>query len=683
VVAVDLQSNIRQMKGIGEKRAALYEKLGVVTVEDLLGLYPRRYIDYGSYIPLTDAVPGEVAAIKATLVKKQNPVRISGGRILYRAVAADGLNNLNIVFFNNKFALMFAQEGRDYIFYGKVTGKAIKEMVSPTFIAADDPVKLYPVYPQTTGLSSHSIVKDVKQAYKACQEYIEDIFPDNLRVGHQLCHKSFAVKTIHFPENEHDYEVAKKRLAFEELLVLQLALSKLKVAAKKGSAIKLEPVDMEPFYNSLPFPLTQAQRRSIDEGIADLHSGVVMNRLVQGDVGSGKTMVAAALAYYLIKSGYQAAMMAPTEILAKQHFTTFIKLFDRFGFRCELLTGSMTAKQRREAAMHIETGMVDFVVGTHAVISGSTRFYNLGLVVTDEQHRFGVRQRAMLSEKGEQPHTLVMSATPIPRTLALILYGDLDISIIDELPPGRQQVDTVLIRSSKRERALGFVKDLLDKGLQAYIICPLVEEGEEELGDLKSVTQYGQDIAENELAGYPVGILHGKMKPKDKDLVMERFVRNELGVLVSTTVVEVGVDVPNAVVMMIENAERFGLSQLHQLRGRVGRGREKSYCILISDSNNEVSITRLGILTKTNDGFRLAEEDLKLRGPGDFFGNRQHGLPTLKVANMLTDSKLLRVTSDVANEILQKDPQLITEEYKGLAGAVERLFGHLDGTVLN
>lgn len=679
-----IYDSVKSLSGVGDKKYLLYQKLGVETIMDILELYPRRYINYEEYVDVSDCVIGETQAVRATVFEKHYPIRISGGRMIYRATVGDVSSKMTVTFFNNQYALMYAKEGQTYIFYGKVGGnKGKREMASPTFIHEDYPNKLQPIYPLTSGITSASIAKDIKQAYTYIKKNMAENIPDYIRAQYKLCTKIFALENIHFPKTYNDFEIAKKRLAFEEMFILQIALSKLKAKKKTVTDIKIKDVNMQEFYESLPYKLTNAQQHCIDQCINDLKSGKLMNRLIQGDVGSGKTIVAAAVAYAIIKSGYQASIMAPTEVLARQHINTFKAIFEPLGIKCAILTGSMTVKHRRLANDLIQTGVADFVVGTHAVLSSTVIFKNLALVITDEQHRFGVSQRAMFASKGDNVSTIVMSATPIPRTLALIVYGDLDISIINELPPGRQYIETMIIRSNKRDRALNFIKSLIDRGLQAYIVCPMVNEGEEIVANLKSAVEFGKELSEGFFSAYNVGVLHGKMRPKDKESIMSKFVSGEINILVSTTVIEVGVDVPNAVVMMVENAERFGLSQLHQLRGRVGRGSEKSYCILISDSKNEVSVKRLGIMSKTNDGFKLAEEDLKIRGPGDFFGNRQHGLPVLKISNMITDSELLYQTNLCAAEILNNDPELELVENKEILRSVEFLYDKIDSNSFN
>ncbi|MDR2655087.1 MAG: ATP-dependent DNA helicase RecG [Oscillospiraceae bacterium] len=683
-----INSEIRYLSGVGEKKAGLYQKLGVKTFGDLLELYPRRYINYNDYCLIEEARPGRICAVKASLVSKSPPVKASGGRVIFKALAGDeNGDELVITFFNNQYALSRAFERQEYIFYGKIAeNQGGKEILSPYYISAKDKNKIVPVYPLTAGLSSFVVAKDVQHAYRLCAEEIKDCIPQELRLNLDLCHRAFAIKQIHFPDSMQNAQIAKRRLVFEELFTLSLALAKIKNRNTAFSKIKTDKDkrELRAFIKSLPFTLTNGQLGAIRDCFDDISGGKLMNRLIQGDVGSGKTAVAAAAAYCLIKNGWQCAIMAPTEILARQHYETFSKFFAPFGFKCGLLTGSLSAKQKRETLARISSGEVDFVAGTNALIFEGVNFARLGLVITDEQHRFGVRQRTGLALKGQDVHTLVMSATPIPRTLALILYGDLDISLIKELPPGRRKTDTLLIRSGKRARAYSFIRSIIDDGGQAYIVCPLVRESETEgAAQLLSVNKYGEEIAQTELAGYSVGILHGKMKSKEKENIMSRFYSGELSALVSTTVIEVGVDVPNASVMLIENAERFGLSQLHQLRGRIGRGNRKSYCILITDSMNADTVNRLGIVVKTNDGFVLAEEDLKIRGPGDFFGNRQHGLPEFKIADVSADADILALAIESSKKILTDDPDLTQPANLGLAQNVQILISKIAEGGLN
>ncbi|MDF2567873.1 MAG: ATP-dependent helicase RecG, partial [Oscillospiraceae bacterium] len=509
-------------------------------------------------------------------------------------------------------------------------------------------------------------------ALELIKDDLFDPLPGEITERYGLCHIGYALQNIHFPKDKNALEIAKKRLVFEELLTLQLGLLKLRSRNRKSSSVMILDKDISAFLEALPYELTSAQKRAIDEALSDMKEQTPMNRLVQGDVGSGKTMIAAALCYACTKNGFQTALMAPTEILAEQHFHTLNKILSPLGIRICLLTGSLTPKQKTLLKSDIAEGQYDLVIGTHALVQDSTVFHSLGLVVTDEQHRFGVEQRSRLAQKGDNPHILIMSATPIPRTLALIIYGDLDVSVVDEMPIGRKPIETYCIDSRKRARAFGFIKEHIDEGRQAYIVCPLIEDTESELN---AVTTYAQKLSKEDFVGYSVGLLHGRLKAQQKEQIMRDFSDNKISLLVSTTVIEVGVDVPNAVIMLIENAERFGLSQLHQLRGRVGRGEHQSYCILVSDHKGDETATRLKVMCKTSDGFKISEEDLKLRGPGDFFGERQHGLPALKIANMAENMEVLKHTQNLAKEIMSEDAELFLPKNKGLYTLVSELFG--------
>ncbi len=676
--SVTLKSPINALKGVGTKRAEQFHKLGVDTVYSLLRYYPRRYINYTEYLPIAQTVIGENNVVRARVYQKSPESRIRKGLSLYKVFVTDDETEMVITIFNSKYMYEALKLGQEYVFYGKVTGNLFKrEMNAPSFVPYTEQMKMMPIYSLTEGLSNKMIASAVETGLRLTDDAVFDPIPADITENYGLCHLNFALHNIHFPENQNALETARKRLVFEELLTLQLGMLLLKKRNREESGVSIKEYDWSGFEALLPFSLTGAQKRVIADCVEDFHCTVPMNRLVQGDVGSGKTMVAAALGYLMAKNGYQTAVMAPTEILSEQHYRTFCRTFENTGIRVCLLTGSLTKSVKEKETAKIAAGEYDVIIGTHALIQDSVQFDRLGLVVTDEQHRFGVAQRSKLAAKGENPHLLVMSATPIPRTLGLIIYGDLDISVIDELPAGRQKIDTMAITGKKRERALHFIREQLDRGLQGYIVCPLIaEEGESEL---KSVTGYAAALEKGPLRGCRIEILHGKMKAKEKDAVMERFKQGKTQLLVSTTVIEVGVDVPNAVIMMIENAERYGLSQLHQLRGRVGRGSEKSYCILISDNTGEDSRKRLKTLCETSDGFRIAEEDLKLRGPGDFFGARQHGLPDLKIADMAADMEILKQTQQLAKRILEKDVGLRLPENKGLRRLVSLLFAHGDG----
>ncbi len=663
---------IQFIKGVGEKRAKLFSKLEVESLYDLIHLFPRSYTDFTAIKPISKLTPGEVSCVRASIGAPVSKAVIRQNMTIFKTLAFDETGVLHITIFNNKFLAEALEEGEEYFFIGKVTVSGGHfEMSSPLIEPFREDLALKPVYPQTAGLSSKMIEKAVKNALLIQRDMNSvDPIPDRIRKKYALCHEQYALTKIHFPNSMTDVEIARKRLIFEELLVLQCGLMLMRKRNREQTQTALKKDYTKEFISSLPFTLTSAQQRVIDECANDMKKTEPMNRLVQGDVGSGKTVVACSLIYSAVKNGFQAAMMAPTEILAKQHFETVKKMLPE-NMKAVLVTGSLTAAQKRKVREEIKSGEAKIVVGTHAILTENVEFSSLGLVVTDEQHRFGVRQRGALSEKGKNPHVLVMSATPIPRTLSLIIYGDLDVSVIDELPKGRQKIDTFAVDSSYKKRIYNFIKKHLDMGLQGYIVCALVDESE---SDLTAAVSYAKELSEKEFASYKVGLLHGKMKPKEKKETMDAFAKGEIQLLVSTTVIEVGIDVPNSVVMVIENADRFGLSQLHQLRGRVGRGSEKSYCILISDAKGETAKKRLEVMCRTGDGFLIAEQDLKLRGPGDFFGSKQHGLPEMKIADLLEDMETLAQTKEAAKAILKDDGKLQKNENKGLSDAVKRLF---------
>lgn len=664
--------DIKTLKGVGEKRAALFHKLGVDTVGALLRLYPRTYEDWSTPASIGSAPLNEVVVVRGTVLSAPREQRIRKGMTLYKTQVTDGVQDMTLTYFNNPYVQTMLREGETYRFRGKMTGTFTRrEMTAPDFAPDEGCAPIVPVYPQTVGLSSRQIGSAVRSAFQLLPELLRDPLPDSMRQSHQLCQLRFALENVHFPGSMELLQIARRRLVFEELLVLQLGLLSIKSRSRVENRLRLERDDSEAFYRLLPFVPTNAQKRAVSEAMADMMGQAPMSRLIQGDVGSGKTAVAAALCYCVIQNGMQAALMAPTEVLARQHEKSLSGMLSQAGIQTALLTGSMTAKQKRLVKEGLASGEIQLVIGTHALLTEEVTFQRLGLVVTDEQHRFGVAQRAALAQKGENPHLLVMSATPIPRTLALMIFGDLDISILDELPPGRQKIETFAITSDKRERAFGYVKKHLDRGLQGYMICPLIEEG---VSDMASVTEYREMLEQGAFSRYRIGVLHGRMKPREKDAVMAQFSAGELDLLVSTTVVEVGVDVPNAVIILIENAERYGLSQLHQLRGRVGRGTEKSTCILVSDAQNPEALARLRVMCQTSDGFRIADEDLKLRGPGDFFGSRQHGLPQLSIADMAQDIQVLKTAQKEAQRILREDPELEQPEHRGLRGERRQLF---------
>ena len=660
----DLTTDVRYIKGIGEQRAKSLNKLGIANLRDLISWFPRKYDDRRQTRRIADLVPGEMACVSAMIASAPTVAHIRKGMDLVKVRAVDETGVLDITFFNQVWLKNNLKQGETYIFYGKAEGNLLRRTMASPIVEQEGKGeftgRIVPIYPLTAGVSQLVLSRSIRQGLDACADILPDVLPDEVRQAHQLCRIGYAYENIHFPENEHALDLARRRLAFEELFLFTIGLKRLRSRRETVSVPPCKAVDMDGFYSHLPFMLTDAQKRCVDEALADMRSGAPMNRLCQGDVGSGKTMVAAACVYFCVKNGRQAALMAPTEILAQQHYNGLAPLMENLGIRCALLTGSTKAATKRSIAAQLASGEIDFAIGTHALITGGVEYADLGLVVTDEQHRFGVAQRAALSAKGQHPHTLVMSATPIPRTLALILYGDLDISIIDQLPPGRHPIETYSVPGSYHPRVYNFIRKLVAEGRQAYIVCPMVEVNDELPDERKAVTEYAKQLQTEVFPDLKVAFVHGKMKPKEKDAVMTSFAARETDILVSTTVIEVGVDVPNAAVMVVENAERFGLSQLHQLRGRVGRGKHQSYCILISDNRNEETQQRLKVMTKTADGFKIAEEDLRLRGPGDFFGQRQHGLPGLKIADIGCDTHLLKEAQDAAESLLAKDPDLAT-----------------------
>lgn len=660
---------IRFLKGVGEKRGALYAKLGISTIGDLLRHYPRAYIDFTRPQAIASAPYDAPCAVLATVLSKSGEQRIRKGMSLFKVLATDGESDMSITFFNAKYTVDALLIGQQYFFYGKLSGRiTAREMTAPMILPYDEALALVPVYPLTANLSNRMVAANARQALQLVQGGVEDALPAALRERYGLCHSAAALQGIHFPGSEESLAQARRRLIFEELLTLSLAMARLRSGVQQCTGIRMKPVPAEAFYKALPYAPTNAQRRVIAQCMEDMCSGAPMNRLVQGDVGCGKTLVGAACAWFAHKNGCQSAMMAPTEILAEQHVRTLSTLLEPFGMRVGLLTGSLKAARKKAVRAALAAGEIDFIVGTHALLQEGVEFSRLGLVMTDEQHRFGVEQRVGLVQKGDHPHALVMSATPIPRTLAFIIYGDLDVSVIDELPKGRQPVHTYVVPPALRRRAYGYIRKHLDAGEQAYIVCPLVEQGEEDMG-LESAVEYARRMQEGPFASCTVEVLHGKMKPAEKERVMRAFVVGEVQLLVATTVIEVGVDVPNATVMLVENAERFGLSQLHQLRGRIGRGSGESHCILVTESDAQ----RLTVIAHTADGFQISEEDLKLRGPGDFFGSRQHGLPQLKIADMLTDVKLLQLSQEAAAELLARDATLGAPEHAALRAAVDAM----------
>ena len=658
----ELSTSVRYIKGIGEQRAKSLEKLRIFTLRDLISDFPRDDEDRRTFRKIPDLEPGETACVTAMAAASPTLNRVRKGMELVKVRAVDETGALDVTFFNQTYMRDHIRAGEQYTFFGKAEVQGSRRtMVNPLVERENSRTmtgRIMPVYPLTAGISQLTMTRSVEQGLAACRDLLPDPLPDEVRRDHQLCHTGYAYDQIHFPDDENTLAIARRRLAFEELFLLAIGMQVLSRRREELSCAPLRDLDLTAFYGSLPFSLTGAQQRAVDEILADLASGRPMNRLVQGDVGSGKTMVAAAAMVCAARSGRQTALMAPTEILAEQHYKGLAPLLEGLGIPCALLTGAARAKERRAVLEGLESGRLQAVIGTHALISPDVTYRDLGLVVTDEQHRFGVGQRSALSAKGERPHLLVMSATPIPRTLALMIYGDLDVSVISELPPGRQKIDTFAVTSAYHQRIYNFLRKEIAAGRQAYVICSMVEENDAIPDDRKAAAEYAGMLQTQIFPDLRVDCVHGRMKPKEKDKVMSAFAAGEIHILVSTTVVEVGVDVPNATVMVVEDADRFGLSQLHQLRGRVGRGEHKSYCILISDNRSEESRARLKIMAQTGDGFKIAEEDLRLRGPGDFFGQRQHGLPALKVADLSCDMSLLHEAQQAAEELLRQDPEL-------------------------
>ena len=678
-----LTDPITILKGIGPSKAKQFANLNIFTLGDLICHFPRGYEDRTKLLTIDKLETDVPACFKAMVMNTPRTNHIRKGLDLTKVQVADHTARLTLTFFNNKYAAETLRYGQEYIFYGAVSGDFVGySMTNPVFEALDStPVttrRILPIYPLTAGLTNAAILKSVRQALAIC-DVPPEILPESVRREHGILSADRAYYAIHEPSSMAEAEMAKKRLIFEEFFVFSAGLALLRASRAEKVAERYVNLNLEPFYQALPFTLTGGQQQAVAEILGDLSRGAPMNRLVQGDVGSGKTMVAAAAMYCAAQNGYQAALMAPTEILAEQHYHSLSRLLAPLGLRTALLTGSMTPKQKREIREQIATGQVQIAVGTHALLSESTVFDRLGLVVTDEQHRFGVAQRSRLSAKGSDPHLLVMSATPIPRTLALLMYGDLDVSIIRELPPGREPVDTFLVNESYRPRINAFIRKQVTEGHQCFVVCPAVEENEE-LG-IKSATVWAETLQKTVFPDLRITLLHGQMKGAEKEAAMAAFARGEADVMVATTVIEVGVDVPNATLMVIEDADRFGLSQLHQLRGRVGRGGSKSYCILTSRNRNPETQQRLKALCKTTDGFHIAEEDLKLRGPGDFFGSRQSGLPTFRVANLSMDLQTLKDAQAASAHWINTEGTADTPEGRALRSRIGSLFERAEGTM--
>lgn len=682
---MQLGSQIIELKNVGPQKAQKLERLNIHTVRQLLEHFPRDYEDRSVVRKIDALLPGQPNTFLARLCGAPENFRVHN-KIVTRARVKDETGEITILWYHQSYLKNTLKQDKYYLFTGKLNTKFNRrEIISPEFEERKEGTplsggRIVPIYPTVNGISQKVLRTLILDTLQGTQNQLYEFLPKEIRKKFRLCDRNYAIWNIHFPENSESFFIARRRLVFEELFLLQISLMRLKNSlndGKKGLAFThIELVEV--FLQSLPYGLTGAQKKVLQEIQKDMQNGRIMNRLVQGDVGSGKTVVAAAAAFLAIKNGYQAVMMAPTEVLASQHLESFQVFFQAFGIKTVLLTGSLKKKEREQALEDICSGEAQMIIGTHAVIQKTVTFYKLGLVITDEQHRFGVRQRATLSLKGNDPHVLVMTATPIPRTLALILYGDLDISIIDELPPGRQKIDTMAVPSSYHERIYQFIRNEIEKGRQVYIICPMIEESEKL--EVQAALSYTAELKEGPFQKNQVACLHGKMKTEEKQEIMLAFSMRKIDILVSTTVIEVGINVPNATIMLIENAERFGLAQLHQLRGRVGRGTEKSYCILVTDSKTEVTKQRMQTMKASNDGFYISEMDLKLRGPGEFFGTRQHGLPEMKIANLYKDMDILKEAQTAAEKVLAKriavteeESIVLEEEMKGIFQGIDQI----------
>ncbi len=685
-----LKKPITSLGSIGEARAKLFHKLGIDSILDLISYYPRTYEDRSEVKKIADILDEESCSFEATIASVIRENRIRRGLVIYKVNIKDDTDSATATWFNQSYLKNKFNIGEKYYFFGKVSRKFGKiEVQNPVYEKiSDDEAKntcrIMPVYSSTAGLTENVIRLAIRNALKLTGSSMIDYIPESTRKKYHLSEINYSIHNIHFPKTDSDFRNARYRLVFEELFLLQLGLTSIKNLLKEGEkGIVFKKFDDEnEFIGNLPFLLTGSQTKVLGEIMGDMESNKVMNRLIQGDVGSGKTILAVLSLFKAVKNGYQGTLMVPTEILAEQHYRTIESLLSKYGIKVGLLVGSLSAASKKKVRQDIEDGMLDVIIGTHALIEDCVKFNNLGLVITDEQHRFGVRQRSLLSSKGDNPDVIVMTATPIPRTLALILYGDLDISIIDELPPGRKPIDTFAVGNEMRQRIDAFIRKNVKEGRQVYIVCPLVEESD--MIEAAAAADIYERIANKEFRDLNVGLLHGKMKASEKENTMKSFVDGKIDILVSTTVIEVGMDVPNASIMVVENAERFGLAQLHQLRGRVGRGVHKSYCILFNDSKSEIAKERMNVMQKTNDGFIISDKDLELRGPGEFFGVRQHGLPEFKIANLYKDIDLLKIAQNEALEVLKKDPLLESEENKNIKIKVSELFGkELEGISLN
>lgn len=681
---MELNSDIKYIKGVGEARAKSLEKLGIKTLGDMLTFYPRKYEDWSKTALIKECVPGEVSCVRARVVTVPE-MRPAKNGCLVKTLISDSESLMTLTFFNNRYVVNQLHEGEEYLFYGKITENLFleKEMLSPKFYpASKSNEQLRPVYRMNASISSKTIERLEHNALEAAKGLVNDPLPDYIIKKYSFLSLYDSIYQMHFPSSASEFKKAKERLIFEEFLYLQLGMGLIGSERALYTAVRVKDDYTDEFILRLPFELTNAQKRCVREYMSDMRSDRPMNRLLQGDVGSGKTAVAAALIYSAVKNGWQCALMAPTEVLACQHADSLSRLLGS-QVKISLLTSAVKAKQKKYIKESLISGETNLLIGTHAIIQDSVKFLNLGLVITDEQHRFGVKQRAKLSAKGRNPHTLVMSATPIPRTLGLIVYGDLDVSIIDELPKGRAKIETYLVTSSYHERIYKFMRKHVSEGRQVYAVCPLIDENDDGADSLVSANEYYEKLKNSVFPDLNVGLLHGRMKNTEKEEIMKRFSSGEINILVSTVVIEVGIDVANAALMVIENADRFGLSQLHQLRGRIGRGQYKSTCILVSDSQNDETRHRLSVICKTNDGFKIADEDLKLRGPGDFLGERQHGLPEMKLASLTDDTKILYEAKNEAERILSDDKKLEKDENKLMKRMVDKMFASLGSGGLN
>ena len=675
---MDLNNDVKYIKGVGPNRVVLLNKLGIYTLKDLITYYPRDYEDRSIPKLINEVLDGEEVLIKGFAISKMLELKIRKNLTIYKLIIRDETGPCTITWYNQPYLKKFFIVGNEYSFYGKISKKGNRvEMNSPVFDNIEtqkNTGKIVPIYPLTYNLSQNTIRQIIENGLNEVEDELQETIPEYLRKEYNLININNAIHNIHFPQEFSDFKKARTRLVFEELLDLQLALLSLKnkytqekVGIKFDKNIKISNV-----INELPFKLTHAQLKVLEEIDTNMESEKTMNRLLQGDVGSGKTIVSIIATYKAVKSGYQVAVMAPTAILASQHLESFTEVLSKYGIKCELLVSSITKKKKDEILEKLQSGEIDVLIGTHAILEDNVIFKNLGLVVTDEQHRFGVRQRSTIAAKGNNPDVLVMTATPIPRTLALILYGDLDISIIDELPPNRKKIETYAVTKSMTERVNNFIKKQINEGRQIYVVCPLVEENEEIKAN--SVIELAEEYKNKVFKDYKVEYIHGKMRPKEKDEIMQKFKDGEIDILISTTVIEVGVNVPNSSTMIVENAERFGLAQLHQLRGRVGRGEYQSYCILKYNSGSDVVRERMKIMQDTNNGFIIAEKDLELRGSGEFFGTKQHGLPEFKIANLFEDMPILQTVNVVANRIVSEDPELKMEKNKEIREVISKKF---------